>query len=111
VLARRQELDLTQLDVWQAGGPSNTTLTKIENAEIDTLTRTTARKLDAGLQWVAGSAKGVYESGAAPRPIAAALRGMSQRGARWLMDQIESAEVPAETRAELLEVLRERGTA
>lgn len=68
VRARRDELDLSQLDVWQAGGPSNTTLTEIENGRTERLTRTTARKLDAGLQWEPGSAKRIWEGGE-PRPL------------------------------------------
>lgn len=65
VLARRRDLDATQLEIWQAGGPSNTTLGKIENAEIENLTRTTARKLDKGLEWEQGSARRVWEGGEA----------------------------------------------
>lgn len=60
VLARRTELDLTQLDVWQSGGPSNTTLTQIENGLTKTLTRTTAQKLDRALRWEKGSARAVW---------------------------------------------------
>lgn len=63
VRERREHLDLTQLDVWQAGGPSNTTLTRIENGQVDVLTRTTARKLDAGLRWEPGSAKATWAGG------------------------------------------------
>lgn len=65
VLARREELDMTQLDVWQAGGPSNTTLTKIENGQVTSLARSTARKLDVGLDWRPGSARRVWEGGEA----------------------------------------------
>lgn len=68
VLARRHELDMSQLDVWQAGGPSNTTLTKIENGEMEALARTTARKLDTGLRWEPGSARRVFEGGE-PTPL------------------------------------------
>lgn len=63
VLARRAALDVTQLDVWQAGGPSNTTLSDIENGRLENLTRTTARKLDQGLGWVPGSARSVWDGG------------------------------------------------
>lgn len=67
-LERREELDLTQMDVWQAGGPSNTTQTKIENGQLARLTRTTARKLDKGLQWVDGSARTTWNGGD-PTPL------------------------------------------
>lgn len=69
VRTRREELDLSQLDVWQRGGPSNTTLTEIENGRTSNLTRTTARKLDAALQWAPGSAKAVW-AGGEPTPLA-----------------------------------------
>lgn len=69
VLARREELDMTQLDVWQAAGPSNTTLTKIESGNATSLARSTARKLDAALKWEPGSARRVWEGGE-PRPAA-----------------------------------------
>lgn len=109
VLARRQELDLTQLDVWQSGGPSNTTLTKIENAEIDALTRTTARKLDAGLKWEPGSARDVYDKGLRPLPISGGAR--PDRGTAAKLRELisEASDLDAETRAALLRALDERG--
>lgn len=58
VKARRLELDLNQLEVSAAGGPSNSMLTTIENGRLGELTRATARKLDKGLQWEPGSARG-----------------------------------------------------
>lgn len=109
VLARREELDLTQLEVWQAGGPSNTTLTKVEAGLLETLTRVTAKKLDRGLRWAAGSAKAVWERGEDPVPSVA---GLSGKDARWLAEQIRSADVESETRERLLRALdEERGTA
>lgn len=69
VQSRREQLDLTQIDVWQAGGPSNTTLTAIENGKQENLSRATARKLDKGLRWVEGSAKTVWLGGD-PTPLA-----------------------------------------
>jgi transcriptional regulator with XRE-family HTH domain len=68
VKGRRERLDLTQLDVWQHGGPSNTTLTKIENGDAETLPRSTARKLDAALLWEPGSARDAWDGGE-PRPL------------------------------------------
>lgn len=65
---RKDELDLNQMEVWQAGGPSNTTLTKIENGHLETLERATARKLDTGLRWETGSARRVWEGGK-PTPL------------------------------------------
>lgn len=105
VRRRREELDLTQLDVWMAGGPSNSTLTTIENGRAESLPRATARKLDAALQWEAGSARHVWEGGE-PTPLLRA--DLSSEDSRTLRAQIEAADLPAETRAELLRVL-ERG--
>ncbi len=65
VKARRLELGLNQMEVWNAGGPSNTTLTTIENGRLDTLTLATAKKLDRGLRWEQGSAMRVWEGGRA----------------------------------------------
>lgn len=65
VIERREELDMTQMDAWNAGGPSNTTLTQIENGRLESLTSATARKLDKALRWKQGSAKAVWAGGAA----------------------------------------------
>jgi len=60
---RRAALGMTQLEVWQSGGPSNTTLTKIENAEGAPPSGLTLRKLDHALRWSPGSAKRALEGG------------------------------------------------
>lgn len=109
VKARRAELDLSQIEVWQSGGPSNTTLTKVENAEIETLTRTTAKRLDAGLLWAPGSAKAVFERGEQPQP--ANEQGLGTRDIAWIREQIGLADVDENTRERLLRVIDERGTA
>lgn len=51
VKARRAELGLSQLHVYEAGGPSNSTMTAIENATKTDISWSTLRKLDIGLQW------------------------------------------------------------
>lgn len=108
VKARRDELDLTQLDVWQGGGPSNTTLTKIENAEAATLSRTTARKLDFALKWEPGSAKRIFDQ--AGEPLAILREGMSGKNSAWLRTQIKAADLDPRTRDRLIETLdQERG--
>lgn len=110
VRARRAELDLTQLEVWQAGGPSNTTLTKIENYEIETLTRTTARRLDAGLMWAPGSARAIWDKGATPEP--ANEQGLGHKDIEWMRDQIGQADLGDDLRRRLLRVLDDgRGSA
>ena len=101
VLARRAELDLSQMDVWQAGGPSNTTLTEIENGRLERLTRTTAKKLDVGLQWESGSAKRAWEGGE-PQPL---VKGVAPENSAYLRQAILEADLEPDTRAELLRVL------
>lgn len=68
VLARRLKLDLNQLEVSAAGGPSNSTLTAIENGRLEELTRATAKKLDRGLRWEPGSARVAWQGGD-PTPL------------------------------------------
>lgn len=60
VLARREELDLTQKAVYADGGPSDTTLSKIE-AGTHPVSPSTLRKLDKGLQWERGSARRIFK--------------------------------------------------
>jgi hypothetical protein len=101
VLARRRELDATQMEIWQAGGPSNTTLTKIENGLLDSLQRKTARALDAGLQWEPGSAKRTWEGGE-PTPL---IPGVHPENSATLRHFILEADLDAGTREALLRVL------
>lgn len=106
VKARREELDLTQLDVWQAGGPSNTKLTEIENGRLRDLSRVVAKRLDEALHWEAGSAKRAYKGG---DPIPALPRASNKRSAH-LRELIGlSDDIDETTRAELMRVLDERG--
>jgi len=63
VLARRRAKDLTQMDVWKLGGPSNSTLTAIEAARGPAPSRSTLRKLDRGMNWSPGSARRVLLGG------------------------------------------------
>ncbi|PYG00197.1 Helix-turn-helix domain-containing protein [Georgenia satyanarayanai] len=68
VLDRRNTLGLSQVDVWRAGGPSNSTLTKIEGGLPPEPSNATLRKLDVGLQWTPGSARSAL-SGGDPTPL------------------------------------------
>lgn len=102
---RRSELDLTQLDVWQAGGPSNTTLTRVESGELDTLSRVTARKLDKGLRWAPGSARAIYDQGEPPAP--ATEHGLEYPDARWLAEQI--ATLDEDRRRRIISIIEEKG--
>lgn len=63
VQERRTELGYSQVDLWQAGGPSNSTLTNIESGSAKTISPATRRKLDRGLKWAPGSADRILEGG------------------------------------------------
>lgn len=58
---RRKQLHMNQLEVQSGGGPSNTLQTEIENGRLESLTPRTARKIDTGLMWEAGSAMRIWE--------------------------------------------------
>lgn len=75
VRARRDALDLTQLDVHGRGGPSNSTLTSIENGAASSVSPATLRKLDAGLGWERGSARRVYLEGGDPVAVGGPVKG------------------------------------
>lgn len=60
---RRRALGRSQIGVWRSGGPSNSTLTRLENGEGDPPSPSTLRKLDKGLDWVPGSAAAVLNGG------------------------------------------------
>lgn len=112
VLARREELDLSQLDVWAAGGPSNTTLTKIEGWEPGepepTLSRPTFRKLDKALRWVPGSARAALREGRAPIPLPEdGLGSLTDSEVQKLREVIGAAPVDDYLRRRLLGVIDE----
>lgn len=69
VARRREELGLSQIDVWKKRGPSNTTLTVIENGRMADLTPATARKLDLGLDREDGAALRLWRNGTEPTPV------------------------------------------
>ncbi|MFA7267203.1 MAG: helix-turn-helix transcriptional regulator [Candidatus Nanopelagicales bacterium] len=66
VKARREQLGLTQDELAALGGPSDTTVVKIEKGKTEP-GRQTFRKLDLALEWEPGSARRVMETGEAPR--------------------------------------------
>jgi hypothetical protein len=109
VRERRAELELNQVEVHQVGGPSNTWQTLIENDRLEKLSRVTARKIDAGMQWESGSARRVWNGTGEAVPV---LPGRSSKDSAWLREQIGAARLDEATRARLLEALdEERGTA
>lgn len=99
VRERREALDLNQLEVHAAGGPSNSWQTLIENGRLDTLSRLTARKLDRGLRWEPGSARRVWEGGE-PTP----------RGSEYVASpeaRVRALNLPADQERAVLEIVRE----
>lgn len=75
VKKRRESLGLTQAEVADRGGPSDTTLGGLESGTASAVSLATLRKLDRALEWSEGSAKTVLDGGdalegsAAPRPL------------------------------------------
>lgn len=100
VRKRREELGDTQVDVAQRGGPSNATLTNIENGRISSLEQATARKLDVGLRWMSGSAKAVWDGLGEAVPLTKV--GQLER----MIAGVEAARMPADDKAHILRQLR-----
>jgi transcriptional regulator with XRE-family HTH domain len=69
VLKRREELGLTQAQVAERGGPSDTTLTGLESGTASSVSPMTLRKLDTGLQWGQGTARQILAEGRMPLGI------------------------------------------
>lgn len=63
VKERREELGVSQKQLLDRGGPSNSTLTKIEQGRADTISNATMRKIDRALDWEFGSAQEVLAGG------------------------------------------------
>lgn len=104
VLQRRQALDLNQLEVQKAGGPSNTKQTEIENGRLVDLTPSTAKKVDAGLRWLPGSARDVWNGGE-PIPLEVKQRPNVGR----IMAELEALGLNEEAREYVREQLRNEG--
>lgn len=63
---RRDHLGLTQLELWERGGPSNSTQTGIESATTTSISNVTLRKLDKALDWPRGTALSVLTEDTQP---------------------------------------------
>ncbi len=66
VARRREQLNLTQVDVAQRGGPSVATLTAVENNRSGRLSKRLRQSLEKAIEWEPGSVDAVL-SGQAPR--------------------------------------------
>ena len=75
VRSRREQLGIQQEDLDQYGGPSSTTLSRIERGVADPSAKT-LRKLDQGLRWASGSAKRALDGGE-PTPLDSVAHGGS----------------------------------
>jgi hypothetical protein len=104
VKARRDELDLNQVEVSQLGGPSNSKLTEIENGRLKQLTRQTARKLDRGLHWVPGSARTAWDGGD-PTPARLDADSRVRADVEHLRQAVSEARIDEPTKQELLRIL------
>jgi hypothetical protein len=68
VKSRRRQSGLSQPDLWRRGGSSDSTLTGIEKCLQAGVLPSTLRKLDAGLDWAAGTALKVLSARASGAP-------------------------------------------
>lgn len=104
VRQRRIALDLTQTDVAARGGPSDTTLGKVESA-VGTPNRQTLMKLDVGLGWTPGSARRVLDGGE-PTPAEGdppAIEPRDSRTAPRLLSRVDPEAGKARTFEELFQ--------
>lgn len=106
-LARRNELELTQLQVWDAGGPSNTKQTEIEKGESSRPSPKMRHKIEVGLQWESGSALRVWEGGQ-PTPLMKGAESSADSAA--VRDFLGQAEIEPNLRRELLDVIERHST-
>jgi hypothetical protein len=77
---RRRYLGRSQIEVWQHGGPANSTMTSLETAASLSVTPSTLKKLDIGLEWVPGTAARVVR-GEVPPSSAVSDARFDARGA------------------------------
>jgi hypothetical protein len=112
VSERRAYIGRSQIEVWENGGPSNSTMTSIESAASLTITPSTLKKLDAGLAWIAGTAGGLLRGdvphGRAVRDLTFDNRRVSEIEETEIMRQEQQARNEARdqrTRAEVATAL------
>jgi transcriptional regulator with XRE-family HTH domain len=71
VLARRRQMGVSQAEVERRGGPSELTIRKIENGQLDGPPRPqTLQKLERALEWLPGTASGIAHGTAGDDPSA-----------------------------------------
>ncbi|MGW4126275.1 helix-turn-helix domain-containing protein [Nocardia sp. NPDC004711] len=86
IQARRHELGMSQIDLWKAGGPSNSTLTALESGSATSISTNTLRKLDHALGWEPGSGAKILAGGepepsqASPPPTAEPVPDAADNG-------------------------------
>lgn len=88
VIARREELDLTQEDVRQKGGPSTATMRLIEGALQTSYRGVILARLERALEWEPGSVRAILRGGE-PTPLRHAQEGPDEpAGAVAVVEQI-----------------------
>jgi len=112
VKERRIQLGMSQLDVSQRGGPSTTTVSRIELGRLPNISQDTLLKLDNALAWRSGSSALVLEGGKPDKPDAeTAIRHVNKQAAvrisGGMFDLLEPDEV-AEVRSLAEAVARQR---
>lgn len=84
---RRDQLGMTQQNVWDAGGPSDTTQSGIELGTATGVQRSTLLRLERALRWAPGSARAVMDGGQ-PTPMKDAREDPAPASARDLHEQL-----------------------
>lgn len=103
VRTRREHLDLNQLEVGDAGGPSNTKLTEIENGRLGDLSPNIAKKLDKGLKWEPGSARRAWLGG---EPVA--LEAVYEPSLQDAIAEVQASGISEATKRYIIEGLKAR---
>ena len=97
---RRLDLGKTQEEIANEGGPSDTTLGKLENAQVPDPSRGTLVKVDVGLRWHEGSARRVLRGGV-PVPLGQNIVDLSD-------DERDSLRILARERGDIIQVRNQR---
>lgn len=88
VAERMDDLDLTQQQVQDAGGPSTTTLSHLAGGTSATPIKRTLDGLDEALEWIPHSASNCLWRGITPTPLPSRLvEAVASGGETWTADE------------------------
>lgn len=104
VRSRREELGIQQDEVIEHGGPSSTTMGRIERGSDSDPSPKTLRKLDIGLSWHPGTAKHVL-GGGDPQPLEPSEADRIVLAVRQLQSELMSANVGDPERVHLADAI------